>query len=378
MTTSHLRNSINPSPLRRAFLLIPLSLMLTCFALAPLAQAAGPDTDGAIAGSNNGEGIGVLVNRTTGIWNTGTGLEALNQLTSGNQNTANGLRALFSDTDGGFNTATGVYSLFGNTIGFFNSATGAYSLAHNTDGNGNTANGYSALYFMTAGIDNTATGVDALYFNTTGNSNTAIGGSALFFSTTGSNNTALGLGAGNNVTTADNVIAIGAGVFGENVSDTCYIGNIFGVTSAGATAVYVNSDGKLGTVVSSQRFKDEIQSMDKASEAILALKPVTFRYKQEIDPGRSPQFGLVAEEVEKVNPDLVVRDGEGKVNTVRYEAVNVMLLNEFIKEHRTVQELKREIAALTATVKKQAVQIQKVSAQIELKEQAPQVVNNRP
>jgi hypothetical protein len=118
--------------------------------------------------------------------------------------------------------------------------------------------------------------------------------------------------------------------------------------------------------------------MDKASEAILALKPVTFRYKQEIDPGRSPQFGLVAEEVEKVNPDLVVRDGEGKVNTVRYEAVNVMLLNEFIKEHRTVQELKREIAALTATVKKQAVQIQKVSAQIELKEQAPQVVNNRP
>ena len=116
---------------------------------------------------------------------------------------------------------------------------------HNTNGNGNTANGYSALYFNTAGIDNTATGVDALYFNTTGISNTAIGVGALFFSTTGSNNTALGLGAGNNVTTADNVIAIGAGVFGENVSDTCYIGNIFGVTSAGGTAVYVNSDGKL-------------------------------------------------------------------------------------------------------------------------------------
>ena len=124
-------------------------------------------------------------------------------------------------------------------------------------------------------------------------------------------------------------------VVGENVSDTCFIGNIFGVTSASSTAVFVNSLGKLGTVVSSRRFKDEIQPMDKASEAILALKPVTFRYKQEIDPGRSPQFGLVAEDVEKVNPDLVVRDGEGKVNTVRYEAVNAMLLNEFLKEHRS-------------------------------------------
>ena len=318
----------------------------------PMAQAVGPDTDGAIPGSNNGEGIGVLVSRTTGIWNTGTGFEALNHLTAGNQNTATGLRALFSDINGGFNTATGVYSLFSNTSGFFNSATGAYSLAHNTDGNGNTANGYSALYFMTAGIDNTATGVDALYFNTTGNSNTAIGGGALFFSTTGSNNTALGLGAGNNVTTADNVIAIGAGVFGENVSDTCYIGNIFGVTSAGATAVHVNSDGKLGTVISSQRFKDEIKPMDKASEAILALKPVTFRYKQEIDPARNPQFGLVAEEVEKVNPDLVVRDAEGKVNTVRYEAVNAMLLNEFLKEHKS-EEQQAAIGQLKSNAAKQ-------------------------
>ena len=127
------------------------------------------------------------------------------------------------------------------------------------------------------------------------------------------------------------------------MSNTCYIGNIFGVTSALGTAVYVNSLGKLGTVVSSRRFKDEIQPMDKASEAILALKPVTFRYKEEIDPGRSPQFGLVAEDVEKVNPDLVVRDGEGKVNTVRYEAVNAMLLNEFLKEHRKVEELEATI-----------------------------------
>ena len=165
-------------------------------------------------------------------------------------------------------------------------------------------------------------------------------------------------------------------VVGENVSNTCYIGNIFGVTSASSTAVVVNSLGKLGTVVSSRRFKEEIKPMDKASEAILALKPVTFRYKQEIDPGRSPQFGLVAEDVEKVNPDLVVRDGEGKVNTVRYEAVNAMLLNEFLKEHRKNEEQQKQINVLTAQLKEQAAQIQKVSAQVEASKPAPQVVNN--
>ncbi len=206
--------------------------------------------------------------------------------------------------------------------------------------------------------------------------------------------------------------AIGANVSGEDVSNTCYIGNIFGVTSDGATAVYVNSLGKLGTVVSSRRFKDEIKPMDKASEAILALQPVTFRYKQEIDPQGIPQFGLVAEDVEKVNPDLVVRDAEGKVNAVRYEAVNAMLLNEFLKEHRAVQELKSTVAkqeatiakqqndfqiaisqqqkdfrataaqqqgqikAVTATLKEQAAQIQKVSEQLEASKPAPQMVLN--
>jgi hypothetical protein len=152
------------------------------------------------------------------------------------------------------------------------------------------------------------------------------------------------------------------------------------VTGAG---VFVNPSGQLGTLPSSQRFKDDIKPMDKASEAILALKPVTFHYKKELDPEGIPQFCLVAEDVEKVNPDLVVRDAEGKVNTVRYEAVNAMLLNEFLKEHRTVKEqgatiagLKTEIAALAATVKEQAAQIQKVSAQLEASKPAPQVVNN--
>jgi hypothetical protein len=201
----------------------------------------------------------------------------------------------------------------------------------------------------------------------------------------------LGIGAGTGVTTASNVICVGAG--GANVSNTCYIGNIFGVTSAGATAVYVNSLGKLGTVVSSRRFKDEIKAMDKASAAILALKPVTFRYKEEVDPARSPQFGLVAEDVEKVNPDLVVRDAEGKVNTVRYEAVNAMLLNEFLKEHRKVEEQDCKLQEQGATIAGQQKQIealteglQKVTAQLaaaspsggglEASKPVPQVVLN--
>jgi hypothetical protein len=169
-----------------------ITLALLCFGLLPKVQAVGPDTEGNIPGANNGEGVGVLVSRTSGVWNTGTGFETLNNLTVGNQNTATGLRALFSDTGGGFNTATGVYALFSNTTGFFNSATGAYSLTNNTIGNYNTANGYSALYFNTEGFFNTATGFAALHKNTTGFSNTATGLSALSSNTTGFNNTATG------------------------------------------------------------------------------------------------------------------------------------------------------------------------------------------
>src|SRR6266536_2706839 len=417
------RNPMSPA---NAGFLIPL--LLVCFGLAPMAQAVGPDTDGTIPGSNNGEGSGVLVNRTGGVWNTGTGFQALNHLTGGNQNTATGLRALFSDTSGGFNTATGVYSLFSNTSGFFNSATGAYSLANNTEGNGNTANGYSALYYNTEGQYNTATGFGALYKNTEGTTNTANGYETLYFNTAGANtatgyqalisnttgvgntangllalhnnstgdhNTALGIGAGNLVFTASNVIAIGTP--GANVSDSCYIGQIFGATSSGGTAVFITSDGKLGTTTSARRFKEEIKPMEQASEALFALKPVTFRYKKGIDPQGIPQFGLVAEEVEKVNPDLVVRDKEGKAYTVRYEAVNAMLLNEFLKEHRkveeqeaTIAELKsttakqeatatqqqKEIRALTASLKEQASQIRKVSDQLELNKPAPRTVLN--
>jgi uncharacterized coiled-coil protein SlyX len=198
----------------------------------------------------------------------------------------------------------------------------------------------------------------------------------------------LGIDAGFNVTTASNVICIGAN--GANVNSSCYISNIFGATSSGGTAVFVNSDGKLGTTTSSRRFKEEIKPMERASELVFALKPVIFRYKKGIDPQGIPQFGLVAEDVEAVNPDLVVRDKEGKVNTVRYDAVNAMLLNEFLKEHRKVEQQEARIAQLKSALAKQervdgehqkqiealTAGLQKVSAQIEVNRPGPRVVVN--
>jgi predicted ribosome quality control (RQC) complex YloA/Tae2 family protein len=235
--------------------------------------------------------------------------------------------------------------------------------------------------------------------NTIGASNTAIGFSALSSNTTGSNNIALGVSAGSNLTSGSNNIDIGAGgaagesgkirIGKQGTQNVTFIAGIFGTTVAGSQVV-VASNGKLGVAGSSARFKEAIKPMDKASEAILALNPVTFRYKPELDPDGIPQFGLIAEQVDKVNPDLVARDEDGKVSTVRYEAVNAMLLNEFLKEHRTVQELKataarqegtiaqqqEEIKALTASLKEQISQIQKVSAQLQASKPAPQLVAN--
>ena len=189
------------------------------------------------------------------------------------------------------------------------------------------------------------------------------------------------LSAGDSVTSANNVISIGSA--GANVSNSCYIGRYSVRPLPAAAAVFVNSSGKLGTTTSSRRFKEDIKPMNDASEALLALQPVTFRYKKEIDPQGIPQFGLIAEEVEKVNPKLVVRDKEGKVNTVRYEQINAMLLNEFLKEHKkveiqqaTIAELKKGMAVLTAQLKEQGAQIQKVSAQIDMSRPAPRVVVN--
>jgi len=185
------------------------------------------------------------------------------------------------------------------------------------------------------------------------------------------------------VTTANNVICIGSNnVSGANVSDTCFIGNIRGVTTQNANAIPVLIDpaGQLGTMSSSRRFKKEIKPMENASEAILGLKPVTFEYKS--DKTDTPQFGLIAEEVAEVNPDLVVRDEKGEIYSVRYDAVNAMLLNEFLKEHRKVQELTKDfqatVAQLTARLDEQAAQIQRVSAQLEASKRATQVVLNNP
>ena len=296
------------------------------------------------------------------------------------------MRAVVPAPDGGypgFNTAEGTDALFSLTSGVGNNAIGFQALLHNTTGIHNTADGFAALSRTTTGQHNTATGDEALGSNTTGSFNTAAGAHSLQ-NNTGTGNTALGFAAGANVTTATNVICLGAGVLGANENNSCFVGNVFNQTSPGGTAVFVDSSGKLGTITSSRRFKEEIEPMAQASEGLFALKPVTFRYKKGIDPQRIPQFGLVAEDVEAVNPNLVVRDEEGKVNTVRYDAVNAMLLNEFLKEHRKVEELssivaqqRKEINVLATAVKEEAAQVQKVSAQVELSKTEPQMVVNK-
>jgi len=389
-TTLLISNSINHLPSRR--LLILISLVLGC-AFLPRTGAVTPAPDGGYPGFNTAEGDGALqsltsgtsntaigfdalFSNTTGSNNTAAGIGALGSNTTGSDNTANGFGALLLNTTGPNNTAVGFEVLFANTTGFENAGTGSRALFANTTGFHNTAGGFSALVRNTTGNHNTANGDDALSANTTGNFNTTDGAHSLENNSTGSANTALGFGAGNNVTTAGNVICIGSGVVGANVSNSCYIGSIFGQTSSGGAAVFINSSGKLGTITSSRRFKEEIRPMAQSSEVLFALKPVIFRYKKEIEPQKIPQFGLVAEDVEAVDPDLVVRDKDGKVNTVRYEAINAMLLNEFLKEHRTVQELKQEISALAATVKEQTAQIQKVSARIDASEPAPQITLN--
>jgi Chaperone of endosialidase len=365
---------------------------LACFALSPRARAVcqqGCDT------SNNNTFLGddALISNTTGVYNTAVGSAALLLNTTGYQNTATGASALTSN-DGFANTANGYSALQQNTSGFHNTANGAAVLQFNTTGSNNTANGATALLSNTSGFDNTADGAGALFSNTTGINNAAVGLGALDYNTTGSRNIAIGYAAGSNLTTGSYNIYVGTPggdaresnkirIGTSGLQTKTFISGISGVTVPAGVGVIVGTNGQLGTVVSSERFKDAIKPMEKASEAILALQPVTFRYKHEIDPNGTPQFGLVAEEVEKVNPDLVARDEQGKPYTVRYEAVNAMLLNEFLKEHREVQEqkatiaeFKKEIANLTATVKQQSAQIQKVSARLELSKTAPQTVRN--
>jgi hypothetical protein len=296
-----------------------------------------------------------------------------------NFTTAEGTNALKILTTGAANTAVGWFSLFDDTTASFNTGVGAGTLLFN-NGDQNTAVGVAALLSNNTGSFNTATGVSALSSNTTGVSNTALGWGALLSNTTGTNNTAIGVRAGQNITGNSN-ICIGSqasGVQGENntirIGDNlggearCYIGGIASTVMMGGYPVVVNpNQNQLGIMASSARFKKDIVSMNKASEAIFLLNPVTFHYK--IDDSGTPQFGLIAEDVARVNRALITVDKEGQPFGVRYEQINAMLLNEFLKEHRrnerqetTIAELKKEILALSATVKKQAAEIQKVSA----------------
>jgi hypothetical protein len=397
-----------------------ITFALVCFALVQNTQAVSPPPDGAYPGNNTAEGQNALFSLTSGVDNTAVGFQALFRNTTGSDNTATGAKALQSNTtgirnsafgkyalffnsDGVENTAVGFKALYRNGLGAANTATGGEALFSNISGQSNTAEGYLALFSNTNGDGNTAIGDEALFSNTTGSGNTAIGFSALDSNTTGDSNIAIGVNAsfnvstgndniaigtlaGTNVTAVDNVICIGSFVSGANRTNSCYIGNIW-QRPGGSQAVYVNAAGKLGAQVSSRRFKDDIKPMEETSEVIYRLKPVSFRYKPEIEPTRPLGFGLIAEDVEKINPDLVARDKEGKPYTVRYDAVNAMLLNEFLKEHRTVQELRstvqkqqndfqsklaqqqKQIEALTAGV-------QKVSAELELSKRAPETVSN--
>jgi trimeric autotransporter adhesin len=442
--TTPVRNLLAQSPLQHGFVLLALGLS---FALLPTARAVDPPPDGGYPNMNTAEGQDALFGLTTGFGNTAHGFQALFSATTGSNNVAAGANALFSNTTGSYNTSNGsgalekstigtantangfqalynnisgsnntadgvvaLYSntsgfaniangngaLFGNTTGINNVAIGLDALYSNTTGRSNTANGYTTLFSNATGINNTASGASALQSNTSGSNNTAIGNAALGNNRSGSHNIALGNQAGRHLTTGDGNIDIGnGGVAGEagtirvgepGNQTTTFIAGISGTTVAGGVGVVIDSNGHLGTIVSSERFKDGIKPMDKTSEAIFSLQPVTFHYKKDLDPVGIPQFGLVAEQVAKVDPDLVARDTDGKPFTVRYEAVNAMLLNEFLTEHRKVEALEatvaaqqkdfefqqqqsqataahqqQEIQALTAALKAQSAQIQKVS-----------------
>jgi hypothetical protein len=416
---------------------ILIASILFQFAFLPNSQAVVPAPDGAYAGGNTAEGHLALasLNTSAGLYNTAvgvysllsitdgdlctalgagtlfantasentaTGAGALLSNTTGEDNTAHGAFALFSNTEGGVNTAVGDSALFSNTTGNFNTAVGDQALRNNTTGEENTAVGDAALAnnppgnfntavggiaaLNTSGSENTAIGRAALATNTTGNVNTAVGDGALF-SSTGSGNIALGQNAGGSVTTANNVICIGTS--GANVSNSCFIGQIYfnvqPIVGTDPDSVTITSAGRLGRGnVSSRRYKHDIQPMEKASEALYALKPVSFRYNKEYDATQTLAFGLVAEEVAEVYPDLVGRNPNGEPESVRYEQINAMLLNEFLKQHRkveqqaremrqqrkdfetTIAELKKQIEAVAAHSKKQDANIQRVSAQIDL------------
>jgi hypothetical protein len=377
-----------------------IATLLAWLGLLPNTEAVSPAPDGGYPGGNTAEGQNALLSLTTGTYNTGVGLFSLLSNAEGSfntaigagtllantahRNTATGAGALLSNTTGVKNTADGAFALFGNTTGNSNTVSGESALFSNTTGFNNTAIGYNALLSNTTAGDNTAIGTTALFSNTTGEFNIAIGSQALRDNVTGDSNTAIGDSAGFNITGSGNV-CIGAGVNGvAGESNITRIRNVYG-SVATERAVYVTSDNRIGTMASSRRYKEQITPMEKASEAIHSLSPVSFRYKKEVDPARSLCFGLIAEEVAEVNPNLVTLDCEGKPEMVRYEAINAMLLNEFLKEHKAFLEEQDKVKKLEATISRQQKQIEglaagleKVSNQLELSKAGSRTVaNNR-
>ena len=383
---------------------------LVCFGLMPGTKAVQPASpDNALAGGNTADGQNALLNLSTGTFNSAFGFDAVLLLSDASFDTGIGAGALLLDT-GGTNTAVGAGALLNNQIASDNNAVGAFALfnndldatgaadfnnAHgrnclfnNIDGDENDAFGDDSMESNTTGSENTAMGDDSLDSNTTGNDNTAVGKEAANSIIDGHDNVAIGHNAGIGIVHSSNIIAIGteaAGIFADD-GPTCFIGSIFGEPTGdtgSTTAVFIDSNNNLGTVSSSRRYKHDIKPMDKASDVILALKPVTFKYNSDVKG--TPCFGLIAEDVAEVDRDLVVRDKNGEVKTVRYEQINAMLLNEFLKEHKKVEEqqasigqLKSDMQTMVAQLKEQAAQIQKVSARLEVNKPAPQVVANKP
>jgi Chaperone of endosialidase len=325
-----------------------------------------PPPGGGYPGGNTAAGQQAFLFLTSGQYNTAVGFLSQAGNATANFNTAVGAGALLSNTAEG-NTATGAGALLKNTTGIENTATGESAMFSSTTGDRNTAVGASALVSNTGGAFNVAAGFNALGDNTTGASNVALGPQALASNTVGSNNTGVGALAGIN-STGDGNVYVGAGVIGvAGESNHTYVRNIKDTSVSGGNSDTVTLDlttGLLGHLSSSRRYKENIKPMGAASELLYRLKPVTFRYKKEVDRTQSSTFGLIAEQVAEVSPDLVACNSEGQPEGVHYEQVNAMLLNEFLKEHQTVIELKKEIAALAATVKEQAAQLQKVADQI--------------
>ena len=367
-----------------------ITLALLCFALLPRAQAVVPAPDGGYPNFTTAEGTRALFSLTTGSGNTAVGWYSLFSAGEANFNTSVGAGALALTSGAGSdsNTAIGTAAMLLNTTGTQNTAVGTTALLNNTEGDSNVAVGSKALNKNTEGGNNNAIGFLALFSNTTGSGNNAVGEVALFSNVTGNDNTAIGDSAGGNITGSNNV-CIGSGVEGvAGENNTTRIGNIYAtvqpVVGTDPDVVSVNSTGRLGRGnVSSRRYKHDIKPMDNASEAILALKPVTFRYNQEYDATQTLAYGLIAEDVAQVYPDLVGRNHQGQPESVRYEQINALLLNEFLKAHRRMEEQGREmqeqnaiIARLQNQIEALSAGLQKVSAQLETSKPAPQVAEN--